>query len=461
MNKIKLLLLLCIFCSLFTNAQIPNNISPSDKVYGLSKFWQEVNYNFVYLDKVDRALWENRYKELISIVQNTENDYEYYRELQKFCALLKDGHTNIYFPDYIEDYISINEFGDYQIFISNIEDKAIITRVNLSKKDEIPLGTEIIEVNGLDTKDYINKNVIPYISSSTAHVLRDWGAKHLLEAPYGTTFELKMRLPNNKIKILNITCAKSSERKYFPPFVEQQPLDFKWLKNGIAYVAINTFDNDKVKDLFIEKVPELKKARSLIIDIRNNGGGNSSNALNIVDFITNDTIIKLSKSSTRQNLSAYKAWGENLTTNNDSKNNSSWETLSYLAFNDKLMYDIPHNNHLVKKDVDKIIIPTVVLIGHNTASSAEDFLIYLHNQKHITTIGEPTFGSTGMPMTFELPHEGEARICTKKDTYPNGDEFVGIGIIPDIKAQRTLNDYLKSNDKALKEAIKYLKLNMQ
>ena len=71
----------------FSFGQIPNKLTPTDKIYGLSKFWQEVNYNFVYLDKVDRTMWDNRYRELIPIVQNTKNDYEYYRELQKFCAL--------------------------------------------------------------------------------------------------------------------------------------------------------------------------------------------------------------------------------------------------------------------------------------------------------------------------------------------------------------------------------------
>ena len=85
------------FTAFSTFGQMPNTLTPAEKVYGLSKFWQEVNYNFVYLNKIDRTLWDNRYKELISIVQNTKNDYEYYRELQKFCALLKDGHTNVFF----------------------------------------------------------------------------------------------------------------------------------------------------------------------------------------------------------------------------------------------------------------------------------------------------------------------------------------------------------------------------
>jgi hypothetical protein len=82
--------------SFFTlKAQLPNRISPADKVFALSRFWQEVNYNFVYLDKVDRKMWDSAYRAMITSVQATANDYEYFRELMRFCALLKDGHTNL------------------------------------------------------------------------------------------------------------------------------------------------------------------------------------------------------------------------------------------------------------------------------------------------------------------------------------------------------------------------------
>ena len=83
-------------------------------------------------------------------------------------------------------------------------------------------------------------------------------------------------------------------------------------------------------------------------------------------------------------------------------------------------------------------------------------MIYVNNQQHIIKIGNPTFGSTGMPMTLELPNGGEARICTKKDTYPNGEEFVGKGIQPDIFVEQTLNNFLKNKDMTLNVALEYL-----
>lgn len=84
-------------------------------------------------------------------------------------------------------------FGDYRLFIENVENKAIITHVNLSKKDEIPVGSEIIAVNGKATAKYIAEHVSPYISSSTDYVLQDWGISKLLQGIEGSQFEIKIK----------------------------------------------------------------------------------------------------------------------------------------------------------------------------------------------------------------------------------------------------------------------------
>ncbi|MFN3840688.1 MAG: peptidase S41, partial [Cyclobacteriaceae bacterium] len=189
----KVLSLLLIVLANLTFGQIPNKISKEEKVYGLSKFWQEVNYNFVYFSKVDKKEWNDLYLKLIREVQETKNDYEYYRLLQRFCAFLRDGHTNIWFPQEIQNDIYISNFGDYKLILTNIEGKAIITQVNLSKKDELPIGTEITKVNGVSTKQYITENVRPYISSSTEHILEDWSISNMLQGYLGTTFNLELK----------------------------------------------------------------------------------------------------------------------------------------------------------------------------------------------------------------------------------------------------------------------------
>lgn len=449
---------LFLFLTILSFGQIPNKLTPTDKVYGLSKFWQEVNYNFVYLDKVDRTMWDNRYRELIPIVQNTKNDYEYYRELQKFCALLKDGHTNVYFPKGIEQMNTM--FGDYRLFTENIDGKAIIVRTNFSKKDEIPFGSEIIEVNGKTTEKYIEENVAPYISSSTDYVLRDWSIGRLLTGLDGETFKIKIKKPNNKIIELTLTHKKTEEKEVYPAFEpNRELLDFKWINNQIAYVSLNSFEDVKIDSLFIQKLPELYKAKGLIVDLRYNGGGNTDIGGMILQYLTNDKVLYGSKSSSRLHIPTFKAWGKFVQPKDTL--NSDFRKKAYLSFNDKFMHNFEYEPVTLELDAKRIVVPTVLLMGHNTASAAEDFLIYADNQKHMTKIGENSFGSTGQPFVFDLPGGGSARICTKKDTYPDGREFVGYGIKPDIIVKRTLNDYLTKKDPVMEKAIEHLKQKLK
>ena len=449
----QIVLITLLFLTTQTFGQIPNKLTAADKIYGLSKFWQEVNYNFIYLDKVDKTMWNNRYKELITTVQLTKNDYEYYRELQKFCALLKDGHTNVYFPKGIEQMTRM--FGDYRLFIENIDGREVIVRTNLSKKDEIPFGSEVIEVNGKPTQKYIDEDVAPYISSSTGYVLKDWSTARLLSGLEGEKFTIKIKKPNTKIIELTLTHKTTAEKEVYPPFEPaRQLLDFKWKNNQVAYVSLNSFEDKKIDSLFVQLLPELYKAKALIIDLRYNGGGNSEIGTEILKYLTNDKVLYGARNSSRLHIPTFKAWGRFVEAKDSSEN--EWTKKAYLSFNDKFYYHFDYEPDSVKLDAKRIVVPTVLLLGHNTASAAEDFLIYADNQKHMTKMGENSFGSTGQPFLFDLPGGGSARICTKRDTYPDGREFVGFGIKPDIEVKRTLSDYLNKKDPVVERAMEYL-----
>src|SRR5688572_26488808 len=106
------------------NAQLDttSNISDADKLYGLSLFWKEASYNFAYFDK-SNINWDSAYQAFIPQVLATKNTYEYYRVMERFCALLKDGHTNIYFPRISK--VSTNT----QMIFEYLENKVIVANV--------------------------------------------------------------------------------------------------------------------------------------------------------------------------------------------------------------------------------------------------------------------------------------------------------------------------------------------
>jgi C-terminal processing protease CtpA/Prc len=297
--------------------------------------------------------------------------------------------------------------------------------------------------------------VAPYISSSTDYVLKDWAISGLLKGREGDTYNVKIKKPGDVIISLNLTHKKTDEEDVYPAFEAPKNLmDFKWQNNQVAYISLNSFADKKIDSLFIDKLPELYKAKAMIIDLRYNGGGNTEIGTAILKYLTNDTALYGSKSRSRQHIPSYKAWGKFIEVTDPV--NNEWEKKAWLSYHDQYYYNFEYEADTVKLNAKRIVMPTVILIGHSTASAAEDFLIYADNQKHMIKMGTNSFGSTGQPYMFDLPGGGSARVCTKQDMYPDGREFVGCGIKPDIEVKQTLQDYLQKKDAVLDRALEYL-----
>ncbi len=446
-------------------AQIPNTLSLNDRIYGLSKFWSDVNYNFVYLYKIDQQEWDTAYQKTINNIQNTNNDYEYFRALQKLCAVLKDGHTQVYLPEEIQNQIMTTDFGEYRLFLTNNHGKIYVFDINKSKEEEIPVGSEIVKVNGLPTQQYQAEFVKPYISASTEHDLNNKAGYNLLSGLKGEKYDIELKTPKGEIKKFSLTHAESQEKELSSvPISNRNLFDLKWLEDDLAYIAIRTFDDAAVVKGFESKLTELKKAKKIIIDIRNNTGGSGKNALNIAKYFVKGDSIYGSKSYSREIIPTERAIGSFLTAQDTVNGKPEWgiskdeATNLFNSYIGTKFYTFEYKPIIAKTDL-KFNVPTIVLTNNYTGSAAEDFLIYLNNESNITRVGEYTNGSTGQPLQIDLPGNTTAWICTKRVTFPNGEEFIGSGIKPNIIIKRSLNDilYPTKYDSQLQGAKNYLK----
>jgi C-terminal processing protease CtpA/Prc len=450
--------LLSLLISTQTFSQIQNTISQPEKIFGLSKIWQEINYNFANFDHVPSLNWDSAFLAFIPKVIQAQNDLEYYKVLMRFSALLKDSHTDIYYPKSIDTCMYTSMFGDYRFYLQNIENKAIITYINKSKKDEIPIGSEIIEVNNQPTETYLKNEIMPFLSVSTDYLLRDWSVSNLFRGLKGTKYTVKIKTPSGEIKSLSLVHQKTKEKEMYPER-ERNIFGFNWLDNKIAYVALNGFEEEKIDSFFVDKLPELRKARGLILDVRKNGGGSSNYGAVIAQYLSPDSVIYASRVTVRTNNALYRARGSNYS-DQDTVNNS-WAARAYLCYHDKLLEYLATDTW--RNDIapgDRIIIPTVVLSGHETGSAAEEFLLFLDKSKQIIRIGQNSGGSNGQPYFIDLPGGGSMRICTQHCTYPDGRKYVGCGVKPDIEVKETVDDFLNNRDAALMEAVKYLNSEM-
>ncbi len=74
-------------------------------------------------------------------------------------------------------------------------------------------------------------------------------------------------------------------------------------------------------------------------------------------------------------------------------------------------------------------------------------------------VGTPTAGSTGNGVQIVLiPGVAYANICSKHDVAPDGTEFVGTGIKPDIEIRENYDSYFgTAGSPVIKAALRLLK----
>ena len=99
----------------------------------------------------------------------------------------------------------------------------------------------------------------------------------------------------------------------------------------------------------------------------------------------------------------------------------------------------------------------ILLTSPRTFSAGEDLAVAFKQSHRGLIVGEPTGGSTGQPLSFDLPGGGTARVCTKYDSYADGTEFVGVGVQPDLPVHLSRADVIIGQDSVLEAALAELK----
>ncbi|UCC73924.1 MAG: peptidase S41 [Gemmatimonadota bacterium] len=427
-------------------------LTDEEKLYGLSLIWKEVDYNFAFFDQVPDLDWDSAYRAFIPQILAAEHVFEYYRTLQRFLALLKDGHTNVYFPRDVE----LGAWVDKPwIVLREVEHRAVVSNVEAALADDLPIGSEILAVDGIPVKEYLERNVFPYVAACSERVLWDRAIRGnlsrrygLLVGPPGSEVRIAARTPDGEVREVIATRDRlSRESEYVPPLPDRPDLEFRQLEAGIAYVALNSFGDREIVGEFEAILPELRQATGVVLDLRRNGGGSDSNALGILNHLARDTLVGPAW-RTRVHNAAFKAWGRNA-------GEQPWAARYW----DYYMGDVWEESapgRMVPPPGDKVSAPIMVLIGRNTASAAENFLVVLDPLPNVTFVGEPTEGSTGQPLHFDLPGGGSARVVVKRNTYPDGRDYVGVGIQPDVPVDVTLEDIRVGRDAVLERAVRLL-----
>lgn len=399
-----------------------DQISSVDRIAGLSVIWSEAKYNFANFDLVQGLDWDEAYRAYLPKVQAASSRYAYYNLLREFTALLKDSHTDVWIPSSLrsqhEVHVSLRtKLVEGKVVVGG-EPPAVLAQQGIRKGDVIK------SIDGVDAVVYGRQQWGNRVSASTP---QDADVRMY-------TYMLLAGPPKKKVRLelegvggpRTITVSRDPKVK-----LAWQPYQFKILPDGTAYFVFNTCEDPGVSAAFVSLLPKIKEAGRLVIDCRENGGGSSDIGYEILSHLI-DRKVEVSKSETRVYRPSLR---------------TGWSNAGSLEpFSDS-----------VKPSPDPFLGPVVVLQSAQTFSAAEDFLVAFKMSKRGPMIGMPSGGSTGQPIFFRLPGGGGFRICSKRDRMPDGVEFVGAGVKPDVRVPETIEALRSGRDLVLEEAVRRLK----
>lgn len=212
----------------------------------------------------------------------------------------------------------------------------------------------------IDDSSMVDKN-LPFVSNH-------------LRGDAGTSFILKIQRPTTG-KTMKFKLTRRSIQLPAVPYYGLQ-------EDGIGYINLNSFTTNCAKDVR-RAFLEMKKQgmTSLVLDLRNNGGGSLQEAINIVNmFVPKDlTLVKTVGKLERTNKE-YKTTVEPIDT----------------------------------------LIPIVVMVNGESASSSEITCGSLQDLDRAIVLGTRTYGKGLVQASVDLPYNGNLKLTTSKYYIPSG-----------------------------------------
>ncbi len=243
----------------------------------------------------------------------------------------------------------------------------------------LKVGDILMEIDGKDLAGKNNQEV-----------------SELLRGQVGTSFKLKVQRPGTE-KPLEFDIVRRSIQLPLIPY-------YTVLDKNIGYINLSSFSGNPSKE-FKQAFLDLKKKgiTSLVIDLRNNGGGLLDEAVEIANyFLPRGKTLVTTKGKVKQASNSYKTLREPL-------------------------------------DLE---IPLAVLVNSSSASAAEILAGALQDYDRAVIVGNRTFGKGLVQTTRPLPYGSTMKITTSKYYIPSGrcvqaidykhrNEDGSVGRIPD------------------------------
>lgn len=319
----------------------------------------------------------------------------YYGALKGLVESLDDPYTRFVEPKALEEenMEMEGEYGGLGIYMASRDGRTIvIAPIEDTPADRAgikPLD-EIIKVD--------DKNVMGMDSDEVVKMLRGPAGKPV-------TIQIRRKIVDKLIPV-----------KIVREIIKIKTVRMEMLNDGIAYIKLNHFNlkTDGELRAAIKKAAD-KKAKGIIMDLRNNPGGLLDVCVDVTSqFIPKGVVVGMKGRFDKANDTLYAKEGR-------------------------------ANN-----------LPLVVIVNEGSASAAEIFAGAVKDHKRGTIVGMKTFGKGSVQTLFNLPDGSGIYVTIARYHTPSGFVLDHKGLQPDVKVEGEPKKD-KKEDKQLQKALGVLK----
>jgi carboxyl-terminal processing protease len=379
--------------------------------------WEQVSER--YFDPEFHGVdWQEMRRDLRPRAADARDESELYALLRRMLGHLRDPHTRVYAPGESTDW-RVQRYVSIGVSVRELRGQVVVTDVERDSEAEragLRAGDAVLKVEGEPVATLLARRLAEQ-GADDSQSARLAAVAHLFEGARGSRVTLSFaRADEGRERIATLT---RESRMRLPSF------EARGERRGVRLVRFNIFTPEVAARFARSLGDELKGARALVIDLRDNGGGEAESMADLAS-----TLLP--------------------------------EGLSLGRFTDRAgtvrLEPFTRGALLSSADsFERFRGPVVLLTNARTASAAEVFAASLRETNRATVIGEATCGCVlGIRRRYTLPDGGILDVSEMDYHTARGTRLEGSGLRPDVTVEPTREDLRRRRDRALERALEIL-----
>jgi carboxyl-terminal processing protease len=391
--------------------------TPEGRMAVFDDVWSTISeryYDQKFNALADGLTWEDQRTTFRALAAETTSGPELYAVLRKMIASLNDPHTRVFSPAEKFDWwkprfvtvgLTVKEIGGLPTVVS-------VERGSAPQSAGIVPGDVIETVNEQPALAVVQKRLRDYAVPGTPARARAFAG--LMEGSPDSVVEIRWRGKDGR-----------KHEAQFRRYWQQRELGLRVRREkDVAIIELDAFTGKIASAFALAVKDKLHGARGVILDLRNNGGGDAEAMTDVA--------------------SAFLKFGMSLGRFIDRQGTS----FTIITRN---------RSPLVPDRLAQVGLPLVVLTSERTSSAAEIFIAGLRTARRATIIGTETCGCVlAIRSRHELPDGGLLDISELDYQTDSGVRLERHGIKPDENVVVERTDLYSRHDRALKFAIEKL-----